>query len=205
VNLAQLQGQISTLTKNIQELTIPKPGRPQVWCIGCYTKGHLVNECPRIRGLGPPQSLTITPRGPMGGFAQVPMNSPFHHPTPYHAFPGGHAKPTMEYCEICRTLGHGLRQCPIMQKYSTVPNIVHCDFYASTTHTTNQCRVLDALADMLDRTTFRVNENPQGPGRGRGGGARGDFRGGRTGGRGPSICYNYDEQGQLARYFPHPR
>jgi hypothetical protein len=92
-----------------------------------------------------------------------------------------------------------------MQKYSTVPNTIHCEFCTSTTHTTNQCRALDALADRLDRTTFRVNENPQGPGRGRGGGAGGDFRGGRTGGRGPRRCYNCDEQGHLARDCPHPR
>jgi hypothetical protein len=158
-----------------------------------------------MRGLGPPQNLMVTPPGPMGGVVQVSMNSSFHNPTPYHAFPGGQAAPTMEYCEICRIHGHGPRQCPIMQKYSTVPNTVHCEFCASTMHTTNQCRALDALADRLDRTTFRVNENPQGPGRGRGGGAGGDFRGGRTGGRGPSRCYNCDEQGHLARDCPHPR
>jgi hypothetical protein len=102
----------------------------------------------------------------MGGVVQVSTNPPFHHPTPYHTFPGGQATPTTKYCEICRIHGHGPRQCPIMQKYSTVPNIVHCEFCTSTTHTTNQCRALDALADRLDRTTFRVNENPQGPGRG---------------------------------------
>jgi len=45
-NLVQLQGQISTLTENIQELTIPRLGRPQVWCTRCYTEGHLVNKCP---------------------------------------------------------------------------------------------------------------------------------------------------------------
>jgi hypothetical protein len=33
----------------------------------------------------------------------------------------------------------------------------------------------------------------------------GDFRGGRTGGRGTSRCYNCDEQGHMARYFPHPK
>jgi hypothetical protein len=59
--------------------------------------------------------------------------------------------------------------------------------------------------DRLDRTTFRVNENLQGPGRGRGGGPGGDFIGGRTRGRGPSRCYNCDEQGHLARDCPHPR
>jgi hypothetical protein len=149
VNLAKLQGQISTLTQKIQELTIPKPRRPQVWCTRFYMEGHLLNECPRIWGLGSPQSLTITPPGPTRGISQV-SNSPFHHPTPYHAFPGGQAATTTKYCDICQTLAHGPRQCPIMKKYSTVPNIVQCEFYASTTHNTNQCRVLDSLVDMLD-------------------------------------------------------
>jgi hypothetical protein len=45
-NLAQLQGKISALRENIQELTIPRPGRLQVWHTECYTEGHLVNECP---------------------------------------------------------------------------------------------------------------------------------------------------------------
>jgi hypothetical protein len=158
-----------------------------------------------MRGMGPPQNPMGPSPGPMGGVAQVSVNLPFHNPTPYHAFPGSQAAPTVEYCEICRIHGHGPRQCPIIQKYSTVPNTVHCEFCASTTHTTNQCRVLDALADRLDRTTFRVNETPQGPGRGRGGGAGGDFRGGRTRGRGPRRCYNCDEKGHMARDCPHLR
>jgi hypothetical protein len=99
-NLAQLQEQISTLTKNIQEMMIPRPGRPQVWCTGCYMKGYLENECPRGRGLGPPQNLMVTPPMPTGEVAQVLKNSPFHHPTPYHAFLGGQVAPTTEYCEI---------------------------------------------------------------------------------------------------------
>jgi hypothetical protein len=82
---------------------------------------------------------------------------------------------------------------------------MHCDFCASTTHATNQCRVLDALANRLDQTSFNINETPQGPGRGRGGGVGGDFRGGRIKGREPSRCYNYDEKDHMARYFPHPR
>jgi hypothetical protein len=64
---------------------------------------------------------------------------------------------------------------------------------------------LDALVDRLEQTTFKVNENPQGPGRVQGGGAEGDFRGGITRGRGPSKCYNCDEKGHLARDCPHPR
>jgi hypothetical protein len=63
-NLVQLQGKISALTENIQELMIPRPGRPQVWCTRCYTEGHLVNECPRMRGMGPPQNLMGPSPGP---------------------------------------------------------------------------------------------------------------------------------------------
>jgi hypothetical protein len=155
--------------------------------------------------MGHPHNLMITPLGPARGVSKVSTNPLLHHPTPYHTFPGGQAAPTAEYCEICRTHGHGPRQYPIMQKYLTVPNTVHCEFFTSTTHTTNKSRVFDALADRLDRTTFQVNENPHGPGQGQGGGAGGDFRGGRTGGRGLRRCYNCDEQGHLARDFPHPR
>jgi hypothetical protein len=72
-------------------------------------------------------------------------------------------------------------------------------------HSTNQCRALDALADIFDRTSFNVNETPQGPGRGQGGGAGGDFIGGRTRGRGTSICYKCDDQGHMDRDCPQPR
>jgi hypothetical protein len=58
---------------------------------------------------------------------------------------------------------------------------------------------LDALADRLDRSTFRVDEAPQGFGGGHRGG--GGFIGGWTGGRGPVHCYNCDEQGNLTRDF----
>jgi hypothetical protein len=53
-NITQLQGQISTLTDKIQELTIPRAADPQVWCTGCYTKEHTVTKCPKLRGAGPP-------------------------------------------------------------------------------------------------------------------------------------------------------
>ena len=192
-NLAQIQGQISTLTEKIQELTIPRLGRPQIWCTICYIEGHLENECPCMRGMGPLQNSMGPSLGPMGGVVKVSVNLLFHTPTPYHAFPGNQAKPSVEYCEIFQIHGHGPGQCPIIQKYSMVPNTVHCEFCASTTLATNHCRELDALADRLDRITFKVNETPQGLGRGRGGGAGGDFIGGRTGGRGPGICYNCDE------------
>jgi hypothetical protein len=53
-----------------------------------------------MRGIGPSQNVMGPSLGPTGGVAQVSMNLPFHNPTPYHAFPGIQATPTVEYCEI---------------------------------------------------------------------------------------------------------
>jgi hypothetical protein len=197
-NLSQLHGKISMLTENIQELTTQRPECPQVWCTGCYTEGHMENECSHMRGMGPLKNLMGT-SGPMGGFSQVSVNPPFHTPRIYNTFPGDPTPQKMEYCEICWTQGHVSRKCPIVHKYKTTPNTIHYDLCASTTHVANQCRELDALADILDQTSFRVNETPQGPGRGQGGGDGGGFRGRRNGGRGSSRCYKYNEQGHLSR------
>jgi hypothetical protein len=71
-----------------------------------------------------------------------------------------------EYCEICRHHGHSLRHCPILQKYTSVPNMVYYEFCGSTTHTAKQCHALDALADRLDHSSFRIDEAPQGFGGG---------------------------------------
>jgi hypothetical protein len=49
----QLQGQISTLSYKIQELTIPRVFLPQVWCTSFYTEGNTVMECPKLMGVGP--------------------------------------------------------------------------------------------------------------------------------------------------------
>jgi hypothetical protein len=204
-NVLQLQGQISALTEKIQELTIPRPGRPQVWCTIFYREGHLTNECPRMRGMGPPHNpMGPSPR-PTGGVAQVLVTPPFHAPVLFHAFPKNQTSQPVEYCEICRTPGHASRKFPIMQKYTTVINTIHFDFFTSTTHATNKCRALDALAKILDRTTFRIKETPQGLGRGQGCGGGGGFIGGINGGGGPGRCYNCNEQGHLFRDYPHPR
>jgi hypothetical protein len=154
--------------------------------------------------MGPLQN-PMGPSGPTRGVSQVYVTPPFHTPGLYNTFPGAPTPQTMEYCDIFRTQGHASRNFPIMQKYTTAPNIIHCDFFSSTTHATNQCKELDTLVDILDWTTFRVNETPQGLGRGQGGGDGGGFRGGRNGGKGPSRCYKCNEQGHLAIDFPHPR
>jgi hypothetical protein len=98
---------------------------------------------------------------------KVYVNLPFHSPTSYHAFPSNQESPSVEYWEIYRIHGNAPRHCPVIHKYYTVPNIVHCVFFTSTTYDTNHCRALDALVDILDQTSFRVNETPQGPRRGR--------------------------------------
>jgi len=69
--------------------------------------------------------------------------------------------------------------------------MVYYEFCRSTTHTTKKCHALDALANRIDLSSFNIDEAPQGFGGGRKDG--GDFIGGRTGGRGPTSCYNYDE------------
>jgi hypothetical protein len=159
-NLSQLQGQISALMENIQELTTPRLGRPQVWCTRSYTEGHMENECLCMRGMGPPHNLMGPSLGPMGGVAQVLVTPPFHTPDLYNTFPGAQSSQTIEYCKICRIHRHALRQFPIMQKYTTAPNKIHCELCTSTTHAKNQCRAMDALADILDLITLRVNETP---------------------------------------------
>jgi hypothetical protein len=128
---------------------IPRPGRPKFWCTGCYTEGHIENECPCMRGMGPPHNPMGPSAGPMG-IAQISVNLPFHTPTLYHAFPSNQKSLSIEYYKIFRIHGNGPRQCPIIQKYSIVLNTVHCEFCASTMHATNQCRELDALVDRLD-------------------------------------------------------
>jgi hypothetical protein len=171
------------LTKNIQELTIPRPGRPQIWCTRCYTEGHLVNEFLCMRGMVPPHNLMGPYPVPMGGVAKVYLNPPFHALGIYHTFPVTQTSHPTENCKIFQTHGHEPRQFPIMQKYTNVPNTIHSKFCAYRKHSTNKCRVLDALADRLDSTSFRINETPQGPGRGHGGGFGGGFRGERHRGR----------------------
>jgi hypothetical protein len=61
-------------------------------------------------------------------------------------------------------------------------NTIYYELCGSPTHSTIQFRSLDALANILDHSTFRVNETPQGFEGGQQGG--GNFRGGKIGRRG---------------------
>jgi hypothetical protein len=81
----------------------------------------------------------------------------------------------------------------ILQKYTAASNPMYCELCGSSSHNTNQCRTLYALANRLDQSAFWVNE-----GLGRGHRGRGGYRGGQTGRRGLVPCYNCDEHGHLA-------
>jgi hypothetical protein len=138
-------GKIWMLTKNIQELTTPIPGQPQVWCIECYTEGNLANECTRMRGMELPHNLMGPSLGLKRGVVQVSVTPPFHTPRIYNTISGTQTSQTTDYCDMFWTHGHVSRQCPIMQKYTVVPNKIHYDLCASTTHDTNQCRALGSI------------------------------------------------------------
>jgi hypothetical protein len=151
--------------EKIQELTTQRLGCPQVWCTGCYIERNL-NECPWMRGMGPLQNSMGPSSRPMGEVFKVFVTPPFHTLGLYNTFLGTPTPQTTEYCGFFQTQGHAPRKCPIMQKYTIAPNKINYDFCASMNHAKNQCRALDALADKLDRISFRVNETPQGPQRG---------------------------------------
>jgi hypothetical protein len=119
-----------------------------------------------------------------GGVVKIYATLPFYTSGLYNTFPDTQTSQTTEYCEIFWTHEHVSRKCPIMKKYTTTPNTIYYDFFSSTNHSTNKCIALDAIVDGLDWTSFKLNENPQGPGRVQGGGVGGGFIGGINGGRG---------------------
>ena len=197
-SLIGFQHQIARLTEKLKELQLVRPARPNVWCTHYLVEGHIATECPRLRSVEAGPSLAAIQGGPpLGGGAAMNPQGIYQPQQTYAGFPLQPGSSTTEYCEIFRTLGHPPRMCPILQKYSMVPNNVYCEFCVSTTHNTEQCRALDALADRLDHPSYRVNDAPMG----RGGG----MRGGRTGGRGLEKCYNCELEGHVARECPLPR
>jgi hypothetical protein len=138
-----------------------------------------VTECPRSWGGGAvSHPMPPPPVGPSGGVVQVVTATPFHAPVQFQAFLTQQGGQPNEYCEICRHHGHSPRHCPILQKYTSVPNTMYYELCGSTTHTAKKCHALDALADRLDLSAFRIDESPQGFGGGHRG--RGAFRGGQS-------------------------
>jgi hypothetical protein len=200
-NIAQLQGQyFSAHRENSRVISTESKSTTSMVHGLLYRRPHC-DIVPKVVGWWTSEPSHATPTdGTNRGNCKIAMMTPFHPPVQYHTFPNQQGGQRNEYCEICRTHGNPPRHFPILHKYSHVPNIVHYEFCGSTTHTMKQCRDLDALADRLDHSVFRVDEAPQGFGGGHQGG--GGFRGGRTGGRGPVHCYNYEEQGHLERDCP---
>jgi hypothetical protein len=80
---------------------------------------------------------------------------------------------------------------------------MYCELCGSPNDTNIQCISLDALVDILDRSSFRVNETPRGFGGDHIGG--GIFRGGHIGRRGIVFFYHCDEQDHIARDCPLSR
>ena len=143
---------------------------------------------------------------PLGGVSQVGTGSPFHTPSPYHAFLNAQSSSSGGFCEICRGYGDPPRHYPVLQKYSSVPNTMYYEFCHSSGYNTDKCRALDALVDRLDRSSFRIADGSmtQGGGHDRGGG--GGFRGVWARGRGgPPRCFNCNEVGHIAWDCPLPR
>jgi hypothetical protein len=101
-------------------------------------EGHVVNECPRLRGKGPSGTQTFPPPvGLVEGVVQVVVTMPFHGPIQYHAFLNTQRGKRNEYCDIFRSHGHSPRHCPIFHKYTPMPKTIYCEFFGSPSHNKN--------------------------------------------------------------------
>lgn len=167
LELCQVHNQIATLTEQIKVLTKLKVGREQLWCVGCRREGPLPPSSlyfwgyiPLMRGVFSASSLFIG--RPVVSVVQVAMASPFHNMALYQGSPSIQQATSREYYSLFSYYGHPLRHCPILQKYTYVRNTTYCELCSSSTYSTDKCSALDALEDMLDRTSFRVSEESQG-------------------------------------------
>jgi hypothetical protein len=59
-------------------------------------EGHVENEFPRLRGMGP-SNMDPPPVRPMGGVTQVVSTTPFHGPIQYYAFSNNQGGQSDEY------------------------------------------------------------------------------------------------------------
>lgn len=146
-----------------------------------------------------PKRFHLVPPSPQtwhkGNIAQVSSTDTYQGHTQCHMFPNDHGMYSNDFCEIFHSYGHSPWLCPILKKYSNVPNSIFCEFCVSPMHNTNQWKSLDAMADWLHHMEFRVNEATHRRG-------CGGYRGGRTSRRGILRCYNYDQEGHVVQDFP---
>ena len=143
-----LQHQIASLTEKLKYIQLVRPARPNVWCTHCLMEGHVAKKCLRLQGANVGISAAETQGAPpVDGVAQINTQG-LYQPQPHFPwFPNQQNQTAVECYEICKGIGHPPRLCPILKKYSNVPNNIYCEFCAYTTHTTNQCRAFDALAE----------------------------------------------------------
>jgi hypothetical protein len=109
--------------------------------------------------------------GTIGGVVQVLLLHAISWAVQYHAFLNNQGGQSVEYCKRFKSHRHSHGHFHILHKYTPVLNTMYCDSMVHPLITPISVRDLDALADRLGRSAFKVNEGPQGPGRGhRGGG-----------------------------------
>ena len=97
----------------------------------------MATECPWLQSLGVGASAAaVQGAPPIEGVVQINSQGVYPPQQLYAGFPNQPNQAATEYCEICRMVGHQPRMCPILQKYSNVPNNVYCEFCASTIHNT---------------------------------------------------------------------
>jgi hypothetical protein len=107
-------------------------------------------------------------------------------------------------------------ECPLLQKYQSTPRNLFCNFFKLVVHEEKDCQfnlMREHTSDMYNIQEENVATDNSGQqynnqrgfnlgnkgnfGRGRG---RGNFG---RGGRGPIICYNYNQLGHLAHDCPN--
>ena len=109
-----LQHQIASLTEKLKEIQPMWSTRPNVWCTHCLMEGHVVTECPWLRGQNVGTSgIGAQGAPPLGGFVQIKTQGLYPPQHQYTGFPTQQSPTTNEYCEICKNMGHQPHLCPI--------------------------------------------------------------------------------------------
>ena len=119
-----------------------------MWCTHCLMEGHVATKFLRLQEENIGTLATGTQGAPLvDGVTQINTQGLYQPQPHFLGFPNQQNQTKAECYEICKGIGHPPRLCPILQKYSNVPNKIYYEFCASTTHHTEQCISLDALTE----------------------------------------------------------
>ena len=170
LGVQQIQAQMQNLCLEMKKLKQEQAPRPEVqeevWCIKCRSQGH--NKDHR---------LILANYVVMGG------------PTPLQ--PEAHAGPSetlVLWCVICEIGGkHTTNNCHLLQKYTTKPKKLFCNFCRSMGHDECTCRSYQLMKDQIPPCQMQIEMRGLDPvegmactefqGRGRGRGGMGPGRG----------------------------